>query len=107
VYLTGTPLAGLPKVDPFHLEKVFVWVPEYIWPEVDHIPCPKCGYRKSPDGWNFHPRRVVLEEDIGCVIGFRYGTTCASLYGFNMVLGAITNVQTVVVVMSIYEPPAD
>ena len=34
---------GLPSVDPFYLKKVFVWVPEYTWDEIEYIPCPHCG----------------------------------------------------------------
>lgn len=59
-------------MEPFHLKKVFVWVPEYIWPGIDFIPCPNCGGRGQPDGWNpAQPRRVFLEEDVGYMIGFR------------------------------------
>ncbi|CAN0526776.1 unnamed protein product, partial [Laminaria digitata] len=43
---------GLPSVEPFYLKKVFVWVPEYTWDEIEHIPCPHCGGRAQPDGWN-------------------------------------------------------
>ncbi|CAN0533067.1 unnamed protein product, partial [Laminaria digitata] len=53
---------------------VFVWVPEYIWDEIEHIPCPHCGGRAQPDGWNCEPRRVFLEEDVCYMIGFRYRT---------------------------------
>ena len=58
-------------MEPFYVKKVFVWVPEYVWDEIEHIPCPHCGGRAQPDGWNYEARRVYLEEDVCYMIGFR------------------------------------
>lgn len=57
-------------MEPFYLKKVFVWVPEYTWDEI--IPCPHCGGRAQPDGWNTEARRVFLEDDVCYMIGFRF-----------------------------------
>jgi len=54
-----------------YLKKVFVYVLEYTWDEIEHIPCPHCGGRAQPDGWNCEARRVYLEEDVCYMIGFR------------------------------------
>jgi len=64
-------VAGLPPLDPFYVKKVFVWVPEYIWGDIEWIPCPHCGERAQPDGWNTEPRRVFLEDDVCYMIGYR------------------------------------
>lgn len=48
-----------------------MWVPEYIWGHIDYIPCPHCGERAQPDGWNTEPRRVFLEDDVCYLMGFR------------------------------------
>ncbi|CAN0551098.1 unnamed protein product, partial [Ectocarpus sp. 12 AP-2014] len=67
--------SGLPKLSPFLLKPLFAWIPEYLFPELAlaGIPCPRCGKRGSPDGWNPKgPRRVFMEEDVGYIIGFRY-----------------------------------
>ena len=66
--------SALPRVDAFHLKKVFVWVPEFMFPGVQ-IQCPnsECDHHPaSSDGWIAkQPRRVFLDDDIGYLIGFR------------------------------------
>lgn len=62
------------------MKKVFTWVPEYIWDEVEYIPCPHCGGRGQPDGWNCEPRRVFLEDDVCYMIGFRWA--CLLYYSY-------------------------
>ncbi|CAM9368167.1 unnamed protein product [Ectocarpus sp. 4 AP-2014] len=67
--------SGLPKLSPFLLKPLFAWIPEYLFPELAlaGIPCPRCGERGSLDGWNPKgPRPVFMEENVGCIIGFRY-----------------------------------
>ena len=54
-----------------YLKKVFVYVLEYTWDEIEHIPCPHCGGRAQPDGRNAEARRVFLEDDVCYIIGFR------------------------------------
>ncbi|CAB1098484.1 unnamed protein product [Ectocarpus sp. CCAP 1310/34] len=49
-----------------------MWVPEYMWDEIDCVPCPRCGERGQPDGWNTDARRVFLEQDVCYFIGYRY-----------------------------------
>lgn len=62
---------ALPDVNAFFLKKVFVWVPELIFPGVI-VPCPTCDRQAKSDGWIAkQPRRVFLEDDIGYLIGFR------------------------------------
>ncbi|CAM9826043.1 unnamed protein product, partial [Ectocarpus sp. 4 AP-2014] len=70
---TFQPSPGLPQLDPFHQKAVFVWVPEFLYPELDKVPCPRCGGKGAPDGWNPKgPRRVFMEHDVAYVMGFRY-----------------------------------
>ena len=75
-------------MEPFYLKKVFVWVPEYMWDNIGHIPCPHCGGRAQPDGWNTEALRVFLEEDVCFLIGFRCAdvttvTCCVTVCGWS------------------------
>ncbi|CAB1114336.1 unnamed protein product [Ectocarpus sp. CCAP 1310/34] len=73
---------NLPKLDRFYQKAVLVWIPEFLFPELQAVPCPGCGGKGAPDGWNPKgPRRVFMEHDVAYVMGFRY--KCAKCAEFN------------------------
>ncbi|CAB1119636.1 unnamed protein product [Ectocarpus sp. CCAP 1310/34] len=79
---TFQPSPDLPKLDRFYQKAVLVWIPEFLFPELQAVPCPGCGGKGAPDGWNPKgPRRVFMEHDVAYVMGFRY--KCAKCAEFN------------------------
>ncbi|CAN0304204.1 unnamed protein product [Ectocarpus sp. 6 AP-2014] len=79
---TFQPSPGLPKLDRFYQKAVLVWIPEFLFPELQAVPCPGCGGKGAPDGWNPKgPRRVFMEHDVAYIMGFRY--KCAKCAEFN------------------------
>lgn len=67
-------LAALPDTFRSSLKAVFAWIPEYLFPGLakNGIPCPRCGTKGNPDGWNpTGARRLFMEHDVVYLIGFR------------------------------------
>lgn len=73
------PLNGvlIPNLKSFYLRPVFVFIPEFYWPQ--HFPngrppCPNCTSSQESvvvNNW-ISPRRVVLDDQCADLLGFRY-----------------------------------
>ena len=74
------PTATFPNRENYWLQPIFVWVPEYFWPDVfpkARVPCPNCGIdtHVKSEGWNQNARIGILQDNCCRIISFRYKCT--------------------------------
>lgn len=66
-----------PRLSNFYLKPVFVFIPEFVWPQLfphGRPPCPNCSEEESHvivNNW-IQPRRITLEDRCGELLGYRY-----------------------------------
>ena len=61
----------MPSVEPFHLKKVLFWVPECIWPGIDHIPC-----RIVMVAGSMTNGILLIHDFLGDNVGYMIGLRC-------------------------------
>ena len=67
----------IPCREAYMLQPIFAFVPEFQFPDLfpNGVPsCPTCNSSKDvgSEGWNAEPRRVIMEDTVCNLIGFRY-----------------------------------
>jgi len=71
------PTRGFPDLQTYWLQPVFIWIPEFFWPDdfpKGRLPCPNCKIdtHVTSEGWNKNTRYVILQDRCCRLLSFRY-----------------------------------
>jgi len=77
------PTRGFPDPKNYWIKPVFLWIPEYFWPEMfqkGRLPCPNCktDTNVTSEGWNPNCRSAIIQDQCCRILSFRYKCTLCS-----------------------------